>query len=130
MSQLTLSPDVALLFIAIGSLAICAEFLRPGMVIPGVLGSVSVLFGIAALRHIRWQGAVISLIAFILLALESKYPSRYVLTLLGAATLPLGAIEMHPGIHPWVAFLTMAPLALLAGYLFRLAVRARCNKSP
>jgi membrane-bound serine protease (ClpP class) len=128
-SPITVSPDVALLLIAVGALAICVEFLRPGTVFPGVLGSVSALFGFAALGHIRWQGVLISLTAFALLALGSKYPARQLLTAAGTVALPFGAIVMQPRIHPTAAFLTMVPLALIAAYLFRLAVRARCNKS-
>jgi membrane-bound serine protease (ClpP class) len=128
-SLITLNPDVALLLITGGVLAICVEFLRPGTIMPGAFGSVSLLFGFAALPQIRWQGVLILIMAFALLALESIYPSRHLLTAAGTLTLPLGAVMMQPRIHPVIALMTMVPLALIAGYLFRLAVRAHRNKS-
>jgi membrane-bound serine protease (ClpP class) len=121
---------VALLLIAVGALAICFEFLRPGTIIPGVLGSVSMLFGFAALSPMRWQGVLLLMIAFALLGLGSKYPSQHLFTAAGTLTSPLGALIMEPRIHSLTAFLIMVPLALTVSYLFRLAVRARRNKSP
>jgi membrane-bound serine protease (ClpP class) len=128
-SQITLNQDVALLLLTIGAMAICVEFLRPGAIIPSVLGSVSFLFGLAALTQIRWQGIIILLTGVGLLALESKYRSRHLLTAAGVILMPVGIVVMQPGIHVITAVSTMVPLALIAGYLFRVAVRARCNKS-
>jgi membrane-bound serine protease (ClpP class) len=115
--------------LTIGALAVCAEFLRPGTIIPGVLGCISLLFGFAALPHIRWQGALLSIVALALLALEAKYPSRHLLTAAGTVTLPLGALIMEPRIHLITAVLTTVPLAIVVSFLYNAAVRAHRNKS-
>ena len=44
-----MDPNSAILLIAFGTLAIYAELCRPGRVVPGVLGGVAFLVGVASL---------------------------------------------------------------------------------
>jgi membrane-bound serine protease (ClpP class) len=49
MQPIITNPNIALLLIVAGVLGISVEFCRPGLIAPGVLGSVCVLVGIASL---------------------------------------------------------------------------------
>lgn len=55
-----MDPNVAILLITFGTLAIYAELCRPGRVVPGVVGGVAFLVGLASLvnapphTHISW----------------------------------------------------------------------------
>lgn len=42
-------PNIALILIALGTLAIYVEFCRPGRVVPGVVGGVAFVVGLASL---------------------------------------------------------------------------------
>ena len=50
-------PNAALILIVIGALGIYAEMNSPGLIAPGVIGSLLVLFGIASLAPDRSTGA-------------------------------------------------------------------------
>jgi membrane-bound ClpP family serine protease len=45
------NPDIALLLAVVGLLGIYAEFLRPGMIVPGVAGSALVAIAAPSVRH-------------------------------------------------------------------------------
>jgi membrane-bound serine protease (ClpP class) len=128
MSLIPANPDVALLLISAGALGIYLEFVRPGAILPGVLGSVFAIFGLAGFSHVDWRGAALLLFAFPVLALEAMHPTRGILTAVAAMLMPLGAAIMDTHIHPIAALLTMAPFALITSFLLTCAARARRNK--
>ncbi len=69
------NPNIALLVAALGLLGVYAEFCRPGRVLPGVIGGVLLLTGIASMTHanrpIHWPFAlaIISLLTVVTLFL-------------------------------------------------------------
>src|SRR6185503_19464602 len=84
-------PNIALMLLVIGALAIYVEFTAPGMVAPGVVGSILLLLGLSALSvlPINWLGAALLLLAFALFALEAKFVSHGVLGAGGAVAMVL-----------------------------------------
>lgn len=129
-------PNVALILMALGVLAIYVEFTSPGLIFPGVIGAVALLLGLAALSvlPLNWLGVALVVAAFGMFALEVKFASHGILSAGGALTLALGATMLIDSpipemrIHLATALSVAIPLALISAVLVTLAVRARKNK--
>lgn len=131
-----MDPNIAFILLAIGSLALYAEFNHPGAVIPGTVGVVFILLAAFALNLLPVRFAALAMIvgAFALFAAEAKFASHGVLTAGGIALLTLGGLflvdapipEMR--VHFWTALAVSVPLGLITAFLMSIAVRARRNK--
>ena len=131
-----MDPNVAFILLAIGALALYAEFNHPGAVIPGTVGVVFILLAAFALNLMPVRFAAIAMIigAFALFAAEAKFASHGVLTTGGIVLLTLGGLflvdapipEMR--VHLVTALAVSVPLGLITAFLMSIAVRARRNK--
>ncbi len=131
-----MDPNVAFILLAIGALALYAEFNHPGAVIPGTVGVVFILLAAFALNLLPVRFAAIAMIigAFALFAAEAKFASHGVLTTGGIALLTLGGLflvdapipEMR--VHLVTALAVSIPLGIITAFLMSIAVRARRNK--
>jgi membrane-bound serine protease (ClpP class) len=129
-------PNIALLLLVLGALGIYAEFSSPGMVLPGVLGSIAFLMGLAALAMfpIGWLGAALSIMGLAFFVLEAKFATHGILTAGGAIALLLGALMLIDTPDPAlrirfsIALAVTIPFALITSFLLSIAVRARRNK--
>jgi membrane-bound serine protease (ClpP class) len=129
-------PNIALALMFIGALGIYAECIRPGRVLPGVAGGISLLLGLSAIRFlpINWLGAVAIMLAFLFLILEVKFAAHGVLGVAGAAALVIGARVLVAGgtaeshIHWSTAIGLGLPFSGVTLYLLTIAARARRNK--
>lgn len=130
-------PNIALILLVFGALGIYAEFSAPGFVLPGVLGAILVLLGLAALAMfpIGWLGVSLVILGLAFFVLEAKFATHGILTAGGAVALLLGALLLvdtsDPAlrIHPGTALAITLPFALITGFLLSLAMRARRNKA-
>src|ERR1700730_16341371 len=131
-----MDPNVAFILLAIGALALYAEFNHPGAVIPGTVGVVFILIAAFALNLLPVRFAAIAMIigAFALFAAEAKFASHGVLTTGGIVLLTLGGLflvdapipEMR--VHLATALAVSIPLGIITAFLMSSAVRARRNK--
>jgi len=130
-------PNIALILLVIGGLAIYVEFSTPGMVAPGVVGAILVLLGLSALSvlPINWLGAALILLAFVLFALEAKLASHGVLAVGGTVAMVLGAVMLIDSplpemrIHWSTAIAVALPFSLITVFLLSLVVKARRAKA-
>jgi len=131
-----MDPNVAFILLAVGALALYAEFNHPGAVVPGTVGVVFILIAIFALNLLPTRFAAIVLIfaSFILFALEAKFAAHGVLAIGGIVTLTLGGLllvdapipEMR--VHLLTALAVSIPLGIITVFLMSIAVKARANK--
>ncbi len=131
-----LDPNVAFILLAVGALALYAEFNHPGAVVPGTVGVVFILLAIFALNLLptRFAAVVLIFASFILFALEAKFSAHGVLAIGGIATLTLGGLllvdapipEMR--VHLLTAFAVSLPLGIITVFLMSIALKARANK--
>jgi membrane-bound serine protease (ClpP class) len=131
-----MDPNVAFILLAIGALALYAEFNHPGAVIPGTVGVVFILVAAFALNLLPTRFAALALIlaAFALFAAEAKFATHGVLTVGGIALLTLGGLllvdspipEMR--VHLLTALAVSIPLGLITAFLMGIAIRAQRNK--
>jgi membrane-bound serine protease (ClpP class) len=129
-------PNIALIILVIGGLAIYIEFTSPGLIAPGVIGAILVLLGLSALSvlPINWLGAGLLLLAFSLFVLEAKFTSHGVLAVGGAVSMVLGAVMLVDSPMPelrihWITAIALAlPFTAITVFLLSLAIRARRTK--
>ena len=129
-------PNIALVILVIGALCIYVEFTSPGMIAPGVIGSILVLLGLSAISvlPINWLGAALLLLAFALFALEAKFTAHGVLGVGGAVAMVLGAVMLISSPIPemrihWSTAIALAlPFAAITMFLLSLVMRARRGK--
>ena len=131
-----MDPNIAFILLAIGALALYAEFNHPGAVVPGTVGLVFILLAVFALNLLptRFAAVVLILASFVLFALEAKFATHGVLAIGGIVTMVLGALllvdalipEMR--VHLWTALAVSIPSGLITAFLMTLALKARRNK--
>jgi membrane-bound serine protease (ClpP class) len=129
-------PNIALLLLVIGALGIYAEFSSPGLVLPGVLGAIMVLLGLAALAMfpIGWLGASLVILGLAFFVMEAKFATHGILTAGGAIAMLLGSLLLIDTNEPALkirfsmAVAVTIPFALITTFLLSIAVRARRNK--
>jgi membrane-bound serine protease (ClpP class) len=131
-----MDPNIAFILLAIGALALYAEFNHPGAVVPGTVGVVFILLAAFALNLLPTRFAALGLIlaAFALFGAEAKFASHGVLTVGGITLLTLGGLllvdspipEMR--VHLLTALVVSIPLGLITAFLMSIALKARRNK--
>ncbi|HLJ90573.1 MAG TPA: nodulation protein NfeD [Candidatus Angelobacter sp.] len=131
-----MDPNIALFLLAIGIFGIFLEFNHPGVVVPGVVGFLSVLLAVFALQLLPVRYAALGMIlgAFILFALEAKFQTHGVLGIGGIVSMMLGALLLVDGPIPqmrvqwWAALSISLPLGAITIFLMTIALKARRNK--
>jgi membrane-bound serine protease (ClpP class) len=131
-----MDPNVAFILLAIGALALYAEFNHPGAVIPGTVGVVFILLAIFALNLLptRFAAVVLILASFVLFALEAKFATHGVLAIGGITTLVIGGLLLVDAPIPEMrvnlatALAVSIPLGAITVFLMSIALRARRNK--
>src|SRR5881227_1044162 len=131
-----MDPNVAFILLAIGALALYAEFNHPGAVVPGTVGVVFILLAVFALNLLptRFAAVVLILASFVLFALEAKFASHGVLAIGGIVTMVLGALLLVDAPIPEMrvklitALAVSIPIGLITAFLMTLALKARRNK--
>jgi membrane-bound serine protease (ClpP class) len=131
-----MNPNIAFILLAVGALALYAEFNHPGAVVPGTVGVIFILLAVFALNLLptRFAAVVLILASFALFALEAKFATHGVLGIGGIATLTLGGLllvdspvpEMR--VHLVTALAVAVPLGLITVFLMNIALKARSNK--
>jgi len=129
-------PNIAFLMLAVGALALYAEFNHPGAILPGVVGVVFILLALFALNLLPTRYASFTLImaAFVMFALEAKFATHGVLGIAGIALMTIGGLLLVDGPIPelrvklWTALSVSIPLGAITVFLMSIALKARRNK--
>lgn len=132
------NPNIALILLSIGTLAITIELYNPGALVPAIVGSICLVLAFVALGNlpVNWGGVILILVSAILFIIDIKVNSmvltvgELVIFVLGAlllftpVSLPspvLPAVRVSPAI-----ILTMAGImGTLLVFVLGAAVRAR-----
>ena len=131
-----MDPNIAFILLAIGALALYAEFNHPGAVVPGTVGVIFILLAAFALNllPVRHAAMLMILVAFVLFALEAKFATHGVLGIGGIVMLTLGGLMLVDGPIPEmrVRLLTALAVSIPVGgitiFLMSIALKARRNK--
>jgi len=131
-----MNPNIAFILLAVGAMALFAEFNHPGAVLPGTVGVVFILLAVFALNLLPVRFAAVALIlsSFVLFALDAKFMTHGVLSIGGIVMMVLGALllvdapipEMR--VHLATALAVSIPLGGITAFVMALALKARRNK--
>jgi membrane-bound serine protease (ClpP class) len=126
-------PNVAFLLLIFGVLSIYGEFLRPGRLVPGLLGSVMAITG----AYWLWRnsplvpGVLLIILADLLLTTEALWNARFIPGVLGTISLLAGFSLLFPSARRIAPSLAI-PVSIVFGgvttFLAFEAKRARQNK--
>src|SRR5690606_38989020 len=129
-------PSVALILMMIGIYGLFFEFYNPGMVLPGVVGAISLILALFAfhLLPINYAGLALMALGIAFMVSEAFLPSFGVLGLGGVAAFGFGAVMLMDAELPGYGI----PLSLIAAlavtsalFLFFVAGMAvRARKQP
>ena len=130
-------PDVLFVLLLLGVLGLYTEFTHPGVVAPGVVGGISLVLALYAMKFlpINLAGLLLIVLALAFFILEAKFTSHGVLALGGIVSMFLGAIFLvrspltGGGVSLFVALSATLPFAVLTIFLMRLVLRSRSWKS-
>ena len=121
-------PNVAYMLLMLGAAGLFFEISTPGVVLPGVIGGISLLLGLYALQllPVNYAGLALIVLAIILFIAEIKVTSYGALTIGGIIAMILGSLMLFdappplPGISLWV----VVPSTLLIAAFFVFLVGA------
>jgi len=90
------NPDIAMILMSLGAAGLFIELYHPGLILPGVVGAVSMVTAFYAFQTLSANTAGIALIllGFVFFIVEIKVMSYGLLTLAGALSIFLGGIIM------------------------------------
>lgn len=135
--DLLADPNIALLLLSLGTLALAYEIFNPGAIFPGVFGIIAIILGFFALSVIpfNWAGLALVLVGLALLVLEGFITSHGVLGIGGAISLALGALFLTGGnprfagpdieVNRWLVYGLAAGLGVFFAFVATNVVRAR-----
>jgi len=131
-----MDPNVAFILLALGAVALWAEFNHPGAVVPGVIGLISILLAVFALNLLptRFAAFALLLAAFVLFALEAKFATHGVLGIGGIICMVIGALFLVDGpipqmrVHLVTALVVSVPVGLIAIFLMGLVIKSRQHR--
>jgi membrane-bound serine protease (ClpP class) len=90
-------PNVAYILMMVGMLGIFFELSNPGVILPGVIGGISLILAFFAFQSlpINWAGLLLILFGLVLLVVEIKVASHGVLTVGGIVAMILGSLMLY-----------------------------------
>jgi len=120
-------PDVLFILVILAVLGLYVEFSNPGLIVPGIVGGVSLILALVAMQvlPINAIGVLLILTALVLFVLEAKITSHGMLGLAGAVAMFFGAMLLikpgitGAGVSPQVALIVTLPFALITVFLMR-----------
>ena len=130
------NPDVAYLLMLLGFYGIFFEILSPGAILPGVIGTISLVVAFYAFQMlpINYAGLLLILLAIVMFILDVKMATHGALTIGGIISMVIGSLMLFETGGPMLALSlsVVIPAALITALFFfftvSLAVRARRRK--
>jgi len=128
-----IDPNVIVLLMSLGVLAIAVELFHPGLVFPAVFGVIALILGFFGLHVLpfSWTGVLLILAAFAFFVAEAFVTSHGLLAVAGAVSFVIGALMLFDPAGPgfqvslWVALAIAGVLVALVGFALGKVIAAR-----
>ena len=125
-------PNVAYILMMVGMLGLFFELSNPGVILPGVIGGISLILAFFAFQSlpINWAGLLLILFGVVLLLAEIKVVSHGVLTIGGVIAMVLGSLMLYEApetgfrISWWVILPTVGATAGLVAWVVSAGLKA------
>ena len=131
--SIVLDPNVIFLLFIVAIIGIFVEVSHPGAIIPGVIGSIALIFFLFGAWFLspNWAGLALMALAFVFLILDVKIPAHGMLTLAAVISLITGAFlffnsgrhSQGPQLNPILVFAMGGLVGLVGLYVVTLIVR-------
>jgi membrane-bound serine protease (ClpP class) len=121
-------PNIAYILLMLGMLGLFFELANPGVILPGVIGGISLILAFFAFQSlpINWAGVLLILFGIVLLIAEIKVVSHGVLTIGGVIAILLGSMMLvnTTEFPVRVSWTVIVPVVALTAAIFVFAVSA------
>src|SRR5262249_34285851 len=109
-----LDPNLALILALAGLLGLYVEITHPGMILPGVIGGISLILALFAFNMlpVNWAGAALILLAIVLFVLEATVTSHGILAIGGIVAMIAGGLMLVEGPIPQLRIRLSTTLAV------------------
>jgi len=115
-------PNIAYLLLLIGLAGLYFEFSNPGVILPGVIGGISLIMAFFAMQTlpVNYAGVALILFAIILFIAEIKVVSHGILTIGGIVSLVIGSLMLFQTPEPSlrVSWSVLIPAVVLTSLFF------------
>lgn len=133
--SLLLDPNVIFLLFIVAMIGIYLEISHPGVILPGVAGSIALLLFLFAVGSLspNWAGLGLMVLAFVLLVLDLRLPTHGVLTVGAIVSLIFGTLLFFnsggpysgPQVNPVVVYSMAGLIGLISFTLIAVIVRVQ-----
>ncbi len=133
--RLLSDPNVGFILLNIGIIGILAELYNPGLILPGVVGAIALVLGLAsfAILEVNAAGLVLIALAVIMFIADLKIPGHGVLTVGGVLAFVFGAILLTSRQAPFLRISLQLILGVAAGlaafFLFAVGAGIRAQRA-
>lgn len=126
------NPNIAYLLMMLGMLGLFFELSNPGVILPGVIGGISLILAFFAFQTlpVNYAGVLLILLALVLFVAEIKIVSHGMLTVGGVVSMILGSLLLFESPEPFlrlswsVILTTVGMVTAFALFVVRKAVTA------
>ena len=120
------NPNVAYVLMMIGMMGLFFELSNPGVILPGVIGGISLILALFAFQTlpVNYAGVLLILLAIVLFIAEIKIVSHGMLTVGGVIALILGSLMLFDSPEPYLrlSWSVILPTVLMTALFFAVAV--------
>jgi membrane-bound serine protease (ClpP class) len=130
-------PNIAFVLMGLASIGLFVEISNPGLVFPGVVGAISLIFSLFALGNlpVNIAGVLLIVLAFILFIVEALTPATFgALTAGGIASMIVGGLILFKGgplfkVNIWLIIFLAVCIGALFAFIISRIIKTHRTKS-